>query len=112
MSVLANLAWAGLVKPLLLGFWNGVRSCLSSSLEAASVETASEAAIAASEEAAVDGIIVEDAVVSMSVGAAALAGFVVLAAIPIILDLLAHPSYHTLKIYNLTSYDITWHDWN
>ena len=110
MGVLANMAWAGLVKPLLLGFWNGVQSCFSSGLEVGSIEAAGEAASAAAEEAAVDGVIVEDAVVSMSVGAVALAGFVVLAAIPLILALLAHPSYHTLKVYNLTPYDITWHD--
>ncbi|GLV53317.1 hypothetical protein KDH_01720 [Dictyobacter sp. S3.2.2.5] len=110
ISQLASIAWAGLVRPLLQGFLNGIRSCFTALTEAGEVtaEVTADAAAAAAEDAAVDAVVVEDVAVSMTAGVAAFAGIALLAAIPIIIELLAHSSYHSIKLYNLTDYDITW----
>lgn len=44
--------------------------------------------------------------IGASIGAGV--GLVLVAAIPFIIRKLSHPSYHNLKLYNLTSYDLTW----
>ncbi len=107
MAILLKYAWAGLVKPLLTGFWNGVKTCFNS--VASDLGLIDEVAEDAADNAAVDGAeIAEDVTVSLKVGGAAMGGFVVLAAIPIILSIAAHPSYHTLQVHNLTPFDLNW----
>ncbi|GHO85757.1 hypothetical protein [Dictyobacter formicarum] len=109
MSALAKIAWPAFVKPLLQGFWRGVKSCFSGAPKAADLADIAGDAEESGEAAAVDSeAVAEDATVSMGAGAAAFSCMLVLAAIPFIIEILSHPSYHTFKVYNLTDYDVNW----
>ncbi len=109
VQILTQIAWSGLIQPLLEGFWNGVSSCFSGAVDATSLEDAAAVAADAAADAAVDDAIIEGvAVVSLEAGAAALVALAVLIAIPIVLSLLLHPSFQNLIVYNLTPYDIMW----
>lgn len=108
VTALGSYAWSGLVSPLLNGFWQGVKSCFA---QADSVVTAEEAAAAseeAAEEAAVEDTAVEGAEVSLETGGAAFIAIVVIAAVQYLLAKLDHITYHNLRVYNLTAYQITW----
>jgi len=105
---LGGVVWSSLLRPILTGFLNGVRSCFSSAASVTSEAEAAEAAETAADEAAVEGEVVADAEVSLVAGPAALVGLVLLVALPFIVGALIHPSYHNLAIYNLTPYNITW----
>lgn len=107
---LAKLAWSGLVKPMLRGFWIGIRQCFSAGARAAAGAAVEVAEAAAGEAEVVGEEVAGDVVVSMSVGAVAFTVMVVLIAIPIIIEIIAHPSFHNIKLYNLTPYNITWKD--
>lgn len=108
VTLLASYAWAGLVQPLLTGFWNGVVSCFSGAAEATTLAEAGTAAAEAATEAVVDAVVVEGAAVSMTTGVGALAGLAVLVALPFVLDVILHPSFQNLMVYNLTPFDMTW----
>lgn len=105
---LSGIVWSQVLRPLLTGFINGIRSCFASAAGVTSEAEAAGAAEAAADEAAIDGAVVADAEVSLVAGPAALVGLVVLLALPFILGALLHPTYHSLAIYNLTPYDVTW----
>lgn len=108
ITVLANYAWAGLVQPLLTGFWNGVVSCFSGAAEASTLAEAGEAAAVAATDAAVEAVVVEGVAVSMTAGVGALVGLAVLIALPFVIDVILHPSFQNLMVYNLTPFDMTW----
>lgn len=110
ISALAGLAWKGLLLPVLQGFWSGVKSLLAGAARILNGGDVEEVADAAGEEATVTDAAAEgtEDTVSMLAGSVAFGAAAVLVAIPFIVSALSHPSYHTLKIYNLTEYDITW----
>lgn len=108
ITVLAGYAWGGLVQPLLTGFWNGVVSCFSGAAEASTLAEAGEAAAVAATDAAVEAVVVEGAAVSMTAGVGALVGLAVLIALPFVIDVILHPSFQNLMVYNLTPFDMTW----
>lgn len=108
ITILAKYTWAGLVQPLLTGFWNGVVSCFSGAAEASTLAEAGEAAAVAATDAAVEAVVVEGVAVSMTAGVGALVGLAVLIALPFVIDVILHPSFQNLMVYNLTPFDMTW----
>jgi cyclophilin family peptidyl-prolyl cis-trans isomerase len=116
LGKLVPTAFQGLLKPILTGFYNGLRSCFTSVAqgEATGVEMTQTVAQNAGEDAAFENQIVEAAgeevTVSMAAGALAFAGMAVLVAIPFIIQIISHPSFQSVKLYNLTPYNLTWND--
>ncbi len=108
VTALAGYAWSGLIAPLITGFYQGVKSCFA---QADTITTAEDAAAAGEEaaaDAAVEDTIVEDAVVSLETGGIAFIAIVIIAALPFLISALIHTTYHNLRIYNLTPYNIAW----
>ncbi|OWV89826.1 hypothetical protein ATY78_18195 [Rhizobium sp. R635] len=108
VTALASYAWAGLISPLLNGFYQGVKSCFAQADGIASAEDAAAASEEAAAEAAVEETAVEDAVVSLETGGAAFIAIILIAAIPLLLAALDHTTYHNLRLYNLTPYQVVW----
>lgn len=109
VGALLKIGWSNLISPCLTGFWNGVKTCFSKGAEAENIGDVDATAADAAEDAAVDGAeVAEDTTVSMVCGGLAFAGAAVLIAIPIILQAIAHQTYQTTTLYNLTPYDIDW----
>lgn len=109
IGILAKLGWSSFVSPLITSFWTGIKKALSSGSEATDLEGVEAATGDAVDAAATEGAEVgENVAVDVISGATAFCGIAILVAIPIILDIIAHPSYHTLTVYNLTPYDLRW----
>jgi hypothetical protein len=96
------------LKVLMSGLAKGISSCFKGAQSVASGDDVQDAADQGAEDAAVDGAEVEGTSVSLAAGAAAMAGFVVLAVVPILLNVFSHQTFQSLLIYNLTPYDIVW----
>lgn len=109
LGILSRVAWKTFISPLLNSFWTGIKKALSSGSEATDLEAVEEASADAVDAAATTGADVGEGVaVDVVAGATVFCGMAVLVAIPFVLDAMAHPSAHTLTVYNLTSYDLTW----
>ena len=107
-TALGSYAWSGLVSPLLNGFCQGVKSCFAQADNIESAEDAAAASEDAAGEAAVDETVAEGAEVSLESGGAAFIAIVVIVAVQYLLAKLDHTTYHYLRVYNLTPYQITW----
>jgi hypothetical protein len=109
IGILSKVLWSQFISPLITSFWTGVKKALSSGSEATDLEGVESATGDAVDAAATTGADVGEGVaVDVVTGATAFCGIAILVAIPIILDIIAHPSYHTLTVYNLTPYDLDW----
>lgn len=109
LAVLAKVAWANLVKPVLTSYWEAVVACTREAPETVGLEGLGLLADRTAAGAAVEGAVVaEDTTLSLVVGGLALAGVIVLVAIPFVLSAIAHPVFQTLNVYNLTPYDLHW----
>lgn len=109
IGLFQNVFWAQFIGPLLKSFWSGIKKALSSGAEATDLDGVEAATGAAVDAAATTGAEVgEETAVNVVAGATAFCGMAILVAIPIILDIIAHPSYHTLTVYNLTPYNLNW----
>jgi hypothetical protein len=107
-SSLAGVVWANLLSPLVDGALNMVRTAFQRAPEVNGEGDVDPIAEEAAENAEVDGAEVAEDSVSLVAGSAAAVGLVVILAVPFIVAALGHPSYQTLKVYNLTKYDLTW----
>lgn len=107
-SQLGDLAWSSLITPVFTSFVSSMESCVSSAIAAQSQDDVAAAAEDAAEGAGIEGVEVGDVTLSLAVGAASFIGFAALIALPFLLDLLLHESYHNVTVYNLTNYFLTW----
>jgi hypothetical protein len=108
MGMLADVMWPNLLKPLVDGVVNMAKWCYRNAAQICGQAEVDDAAAQAAQNAEVDEAEVAEDTVSMEASCAAASLFVVLLAVPFIVAALSHPSYQTLKVYNLTSYDLTW----
>ena len=91
------------------GCFAGLKSCFSKCKSCASDDDAADAADDAAADAAVDGVQVGEDSVSMLATGGAFLGMAFLVAIPIVIQVLAHDTFHTVQVYNLlTNYDLQW----
>lgn len=109
LGILSKVLYSSFIAPLVTSFWNGVKKSLSSGAESTNLDGVEAATEAGAEAAAVDGATVaEGTAINVVASATAFCGMAILVAIPIMLDLLAHPTYQTLTVYNLTPYTLKW----
>lgn len=111
--VLSSIALKAFLVPILGKIYAGLRTALQTEVE----DGMSEAAIDAAADAAADVAEISeeaieeagvDAVLSLETGGLAMVGFVALIALQVGIELIIHPSYHQVLIYNLTPYDLNW----
>jgi hypothetical protein len=103
-----SLAWSNLIKPIFQNFVQSVQNLLSASVEADSQAAVSEAATEAAADASIDAEEIGEVVLNLDVGVGSLISFGMAVALPFLLGMLFHESYHNLSVYNLTSYDLVW----
>lgn len=106
---LGGIVWSDVLKPVLSRAVTGVKSCFAARASATSEVEMVDMGNNAANQVAGQGIQAgEDLTIDLVAGGAAFAGLVVLAGLPILLDALAHQTTHSVQVYNLTGYNLTW----
>lgn len=110
ISALAGVAWKTLLSPAISKLYQGIKSALTTDAEDLTTDAAVEAAADTAAEVATEvGIeVAEDATIDVLTGGLATIGFIGLIAVQIGIDMLIHPSYHQLLIYNFTEFNVQW----
>lgn len=108
IRALAGVAWADFLQPMLAGISRSISLIGANAGEGGGAAAEGLLAQQAAEEGGVDGAAVGADTLTFVIGAAATAAIVVLAALPAVLQVIAHPTYQGLQVVNLTPYQITW----